>query len=163
MKRLHPCIAFLLFSTYANAQLPGEFAAVSCTPSKEIAAGFTIEKTGHNSWGLFANVNGKHSMTVQSMGEISNVIGSPKGDFIAFFLSFPIAPKMSGWRLQRLSDGHAEQVDNSQLPPESACLSPDGKKLVYVNQSIAVVQIDLTPVYVRLTFHDHPKPPASEA
>ena len=151
-------LLFLFSSATAIAQLPTEFAAVACKPSSDNAVGFTIEKRGRDVSSIVAEADGKRSTVVQATGVISNVIRSPQGDFIAYFLVNPRAPKLSGWVLQRLSDGHSEHVIDGQLPPESACFSPDGKKLAYVNQSIVVVQVDLAPAYERLNY----RPPAHQ-
>jgi len=148
------CLLCVLFSSNGAAQLAAEFDAVACKPVATSPDGFSVEKQAHDVSSIVVEANGQRSTVVRAVGAISNAIRSPQGDYIAYFLVNPKAPKLSGWNLQRLSNGHSAHVADGELPPKSACFSPDGKKLAFVNQSFEVVQIDLDPAYERLNYHD---------
>ena len=149
-----PGLLFSLFSSDGAAQLDAEFEAVSCKPSDATPPGFTVQKTSRDVTSIVLEADGKKSTIAQVAGEISNVVRSAEGDYIAYFSVIPKAPRLSGWTLQRLSNGHIVHIADAQLPPKSACLSAGAKKLAFVNQSFEVVQIDLTPAFARLTYHE---------
>jgi hypothetical protein len=153
-------IAFLIgaISTgSAVAQLPAEFATLSCKPTQQSSPDLIVEQQ-KNQWALYVQSGADKKLITVSTAPISNAQRSSDGAYVVYFASNEKMPKLSGWMLQRLRDGKSVQIAEARLAPISACISPDGQKLAYATQMLAAVQIDLAPAYERFRYWDDPMP-----
>ena len=147
----------LLLPAATLAQLPSEFALLGCKPSLHDSPDLVIEKTGRN-WLLSVQAAEAKKPILQSAVPISNAQRAIDVGFVVYFLANSKSPKDSGWFLHRLSDGKSVQIAEAALPPISACITPDGRKLAYVTQRLGAVQIELAPAYERFRYWDDPAP-----
>jgi hypothetical protein len=147
----------LLVANQAFAQLPSEFAKLACKPSAHDAPQLTVEK-GRDIWTLSVEKDGVKSIILRAAVPISNAQYATETGYVVYFLANAKYPKQSGWVLHRLKDGKSVQVAEAQLAPTSACVTPDGRTLDYVTQSLQAVQIDLSPAYERFRYWDDPAP-----
>ena len=149
--------AALFASAPAVAQLPSEFAALACKPSQGNSPNLIVEKTDRT-WLLALQTNESKKTILQAAFPVSNAQRASDAGYVVYFLANSKSPKDSGWVLHRLSDGKSIQISEAALPPISACISPDGRKLAYVTQRLGAVQIDLAPAYERFRYWDDPAP-----
>ena len=159
MKRILLPVFLLLASsaTPAFAQLPSEFAAIACKPTQGNSPDLVVEKAGQD-WLLSVQTNGAKKPILRSAVPISNAQRASDVGYVVYFLANSKSPKDSGWVLHRLADGKSIQIAEAALPPISACITPDGRKLAYVTQRLGAVQIELAPAYERFRYWDDPVP-----
>jgi hypothetical protein len=157
LRLLAPLVAIFFPLGSALAQLPSEFAALACKPTQHDSADLIIEKKG-GEWSLSVQTSEAKRVILRATDPISNAQRASDVGYVVYFLVNPKYPKQSGWRLHRLSDGNSVQILEAQLPPISACITPDGRTLDYVTQLLGAVQIDLGPAYERFRYRDDPAP-----
>jgi len=157
MRFLVAAIAIIAAPISGFAQLASEFATLACKPSQHDSPGVIVEKEGHD-WVLSLPTAEAKKSILRSAAPISNAQWASEAGYIAYFTANSKYPKQSGWVLLRLADGKSVQIAEAQLPPISACITPDGKKLAYVTQFLAAVQLDLAPAFERFRYWDDPAP-----
>ena len=157
MKYCSLVVAIALVPTLALAQLPSEFAALSCKPAKDNSPDLIVEKSGRE-WQLLVQADGAKKVILKSAVPISNAQRASEAGYVIYFLANEKYPKQSGWVLQRVKDGKSVQISEAQLSPIAACVTADARKLAYVTQTLAAVQIDLAPAIERFRYWDDPAP-----